>query len=153
MAGMAGGGFGDAREVQASEVRQSFSDFIDECWLRGRRTVIKRNGKPAAALVSIADLQSLLAADREQSEAMLRELAEGEVDAQALAASADPEEEKQKLHGAANEMMAAAARVIVPITVKKIEEAIRNRRSRRELGPKEESKLTESVLAEFETAP
>ncbi|MGQ0590328.1 MAG: type II toxin-antitoxin system Phd/YefM family antitoxin [Sphingosinicella sp.] len=139
--------------MQASEVRQSFSEFVDECWARGRRTVIQRNGKPVAALVSIADLQSLLEADRQQSEAMLREMVAEEAGDLAPATAAAHEQEKEKLHGAANEMIACATRMIVPIAVKAVEEAIRNKRSRRELGPKDESALTERVLAEIDTAP
>lgn len=152
MSGIQSASFGDAREVQASEVRQSFSNFLDECWRRGRRTVIKRNGKPVAALVSVADLQSLLEADREQGEAMLREMAGGETGDQVPVTSMAHDQDKEKLHGAANEMIACATRMIVPIAVKAVEEVIRNKRSGRDLGPKDESALTERVLAEIETA-
>jgi prevent-host-death family protein len=148
-----GDSFGDAREVQASEVRQSFSDFVDECWRRGRRTVIKRNGKPVAALVSIADLHSLLESDEQQGKALLGEIGETEAAEQATAPVVAPEREKEMLHGAANEVIAIATRMIVPIAVKAAEEAIRNNRSRRERGTVDESAIAERVIAEIETMP
>jgi prevent-host-death family protein len=155
MSGEPDGSLGDTLAVQASEVRQSFSEFIDECWRQGRRVAIKRNGKPVAALVSIADLKSLLEADRHQSEAMLRKILDGTAGEERPAEVAESGDDKERLNEAAGEVIAVATRMIVPIAIKTVcaamDKAQKGRESGRELP--QESELAERVIAEFETSP
>jgi prevent-host-death family protein len=67
--------------VTVSKARQSLSDIIDS--LAERRTVITRNGLPAAVLMSFQEYRALkavqaLASDPERLQRVLRESAAGE---------------------------------------------------------------------------
>lgn len=57
----AGGGLDEAgaRHVAASEAKATFSALIEGVQHRGERYVIERHGKPAAALVSVEELDRL----------------------------------------------------------------------------------------------
>ncbi|EEZ90435.1 prevent-host-death family protein [Mobiluncus mulieris 28-1] len=46
-------------EISTRELRSNLADVIGEARHAGHRFVVTRNGKPAAAVVSIADLQAL----------------------------------------------------------------------------------------------
>ena len=46
------------RKVSAAEAKRKFSDLVRQVQ-RGNRVLIHKNGKPAAALVSISDLNAL----------------------------------------------------------------------------------------------
>ncbi len=48
-----------ARHVAASEAKATFSALIEGVQHRGERYVIERHGKPAAALVSVDELERL----------------------------------------------------------------------------------------------
>lgn len=52
-------GGGGARTIEASVVRQTFREVVDDVTSAGRRVVITRHGRPVAALVSIRDLEQL----------------------------------------------------------------------------------------------
>jgi prevent-host-death family protein len=59
---MAGGRWGTIRAWEAGKARQSFSEMIDVARY-GERLIITRNGRPAAAVIPMADLDSLLNGD------------------------------------------------------------------------------------------
>jgi prevent-host-death family protein len=65
------GRFAGVRKVDATKARQSFSDFVTEVGAHGRRLLVTRNGKPTCAMVSLADLDILLARDA-QHDVMMR---------------------------------------------------------------------------------
>jgi len=47
--------------LSASEVRKRFSEAVSQAAFGGERIIIERSGKPLAALVSIEDLEALVA--------------------------------------------------------------------------------------------
>jgi prevent-host-death family protein len=48
--------FGDAEMVTTRELREKLSEIIGRCAYGGDRFVVKRNGKPVAAVVPIEDM-------------------------------------------------------------------------------------------------
>lgn len=51
----------DADVVSASLVRESFAEYVTRVAYTGARVVVKRHGRPRAAIVSIEDLELLRA--------------------------------------------------------------------------------------------
>lgn len=51
-----------------SEVRRTFADVIAKVSLAGKRVVVERHGKPAAALISYADLLRLQELEQREAE-------------------------------------------------------------------------------------
>lgn len=47
------------RKVSAVEAKRKFSELVSRVQYRGDRVLIQKRGKPAAALVSVADFHSL----------------------------------------------------------------------------------------------
>lgn len=47
--------------VTATHVRESFAEYVSQVAFTGRRIVVKRHGRPRAAIVPIEDLQLLRA--------------------------------------------------------------------------------------------
>lgn len=64
--------FRGSRAIDASEARQSFSEVVGDAAAHGRRIVILRHGRPLAALVSLADLDQLLAQDQAADQLLSR---------------------------------------------------------------------------------
>lgn len=59
-------------------VRESFAEYVSKVAFTGRRIVVKRHGRPRAAIVSIEDLELLRALeDRIDLKAALRALRTG----------------------------------------------------------------------------
>lgn len=46
-------------EVAVQEAREDMRDYLDRVEFRGERIVVTRYGRPAAALVSMADLEKI----------------------------------------------------------------------------------------------
>ncbi len=57
--------------IDASKARESFRDVLDLAAAHGGRLVIKRNGRPVAAMVSMGELGDLLDRDELADEAMI----------------------------------------------------------------------------------
>ncbi len=49
------------RSVDAVVLRKNLGQYVNEAYYRGDEFVIKRSGKPVAALVPLADLEKLIA--------------------------------------------------------------------------------------------
>jgi len=63
--------------VTATRVRESFAEYVSQVAFTGRRIVVKRHGRPRAAIVPMEDLQLLRALeDRIDLKAALRALRE-----------------------------------------------------------------------------
>lgn len=64
--------------VSASMVRESFAEYVSRVAYTGARVIVKRHGRPRAALVPIEDLDLLRALeDRIDLKAALKSLREG----------------------------------------------------------------------------
>lgn len=62
-----------ATNIPASELRDNFSEAVNRVAYGGERLILERHGKPAAALVSMEDLELLQTLeDRLDGEAALR---------------------------------------------------------------------------------
>jgi len=64
-------------KLSTTEARRDFSSVVDAAYARSERVVLTRNGKGVAAVVSMADLETLEALeDRADIEAARKALAE-----------------------------------------------------------------------------
>ena len=65
--------------VTVSKARSAFSDLLNAAQFRGERIIVHRNGKPAAAMISIEDLELLQQLeDRMDLDAARAALAQGD---------------------------------------------------------------------------
>lgn len=53
-------------DLSISEARESLAEIVNRVVYQGERVVLRRHGKPVAALVSADDLERLAALDKEQ---------------------------------------------------------------------------------------
>ena len=67
-------------EVPFTEARASLADLVGRVAYGGARVVLTRHGKPAAALVPVADLERLEAADAGEGAHELVQLRQGSFD-------------------------------------------------------------------------
>src|SRR5665647_571851 len=73
--------FGDAETVTTRELREKLSEIVGRCAYGGDRFVIKRHGKPLAAVVPIQGmLVAQLGPDQDDAAAYMRALQAGELD-------------------------------------------------------------------------
>ncbi len=73
--------FGDADTVTTRELREKLSEIVGRCAYGGDRFVIKRHGKPLAAVVPIEDMFIAQAAeDQHDAAEYKRALESGELD-------------------------------------------------------------------------
>jgi prevent-host-death family protein len=73
--------FGDAETVTTRELREKLSEIIGRCAYGGDRFVVKRNGKPVAAVVPIEDMFiAQYVEDQLDSREYERQLAAGELE-------------------------------------------------------------------------
>ena len=72
------------QRLPASEVRKRFSEAVSRARFGGEPTIIERNGKPVAALVSIEDLEAMEALedlmDGQEADRRLKAIAKGRGD-------------------------------------------------------------------------
>jgi len=61
-----------AKELQVTEARSNLGEIITQAYYAGDRFVIKRRGKPLAAICSIKDLERLERLEREEDARKLR---------------------------------------------------------------------------------
>jgi prevent-host-death family protein len=87
--------FGDAETVTTRELREKLSEIVGRCAYGGDRFVIKRHGKPLAAVVPIEDMfVAQLVEDQHDAEDWERMEASGELDGPGI-----PLDEVVKKHG------------------------------------------------------
>jgi len=73
--------FGDAETVTTRELREKLSEIVGRCAYGGDRFVIKRHGKPLAAVVPIEDMfVAQLVEDQHDAAEYKRALEAGELD-------------------------------------------------------------------------
>jgi len=73
--------FGDADTVTTRELRENLSEIVGRCAYGGDRFVIKRHGKPLAAVVPIEDMfVAQVAEDQHDAAEYKRALEAGELD-------------------------------------------------------------------------
>lgn len=60
------------KELQVTEARSNLGEIITQAYYAGDRFVIKRRGKPLAAICSIKDLERLERLEREEDARKLR---------------------------------------------------------------------------------
>jgi prevent-host-death family protein len=82
--------WGGARTIDATVVRQTFREVVDEATGGGRRIVITRHGRPVAALIPMRDFERLQEKDAETDRRMLarRSATGGTVDFEEFATAA-----------------------------------------------------------------
>jgi len=73
--------FGDAETVTTRDLRDRLSEIVGRCAYGGDRFVVKRHGKPLAAIVPIEDMYvAQYVEDHLDSQEYQRALAEGELE-------------------------------------------------------------------------
>jgi len=72
------------QRLPASKVRERFSEIVSRAAYGGEPTIIERSGKPVAALVSIEDLEAMVALedlmDGQEAQRRLKAIADGRDD-------------------------------------------------------------------------
>ena len=159
--------FKGAHPIDSSDARRTFRTVVDEVTASGRRYVIMRNGRPVAALVSLADLDHLLGHDTARDRGATQLALDGEkldfadfiklgaaesgVSGEVLAVAPPP---LSLL--AAEAAMTAIANLVVPQIAERASKIIVERLNERASGDGnldagEESEVVEEVLASIQS--
>ncbi len=160
------------RRLDATKVRLKFSEVIGDAAIHGRRVLVSRNGRPLAAIVSLADLDVLLARDASRDAMMVQsQPASGptiSLTELATGVAAGPDSEGSGLHAspggalpaqaAAKAALNALSAVVVPQVVEAASRFVAERMNERwgedhSLDKQEETEMVEQVLACIQCAP
>ncbi|MGA9582884.1 MAG: hypothetical protein WBR13_13045 [Allosphingosinicella sp.] len=164
--------YAGVRRLDATEVRQSFSEVVGDAAMHGRRVLIYRNRRPLAAIVSLADLDVLLARDASRDKMMTQSppasgpaISLDELAAR-VGAGSDSEggDVQTASQGSALRARAAEAalnaitQMVVPQVVEAASRFVVERMNERwgedhSLDEREESEMVEHVLACIQAAP
>lgn len=165
--------FAGVRKLDATRVRQSFSEVIGDAAVHGRRVLVSRNGRPLAAIVSLADLEVLLARDSSRDAMLaqsqpgsgptisLTELATG-VAAGTEGEGADPQASSQAgtlpARAAAKAALNAISEMVIPQVVEAASRLVVERMNERwgedhSFDKHEETEMVEQVLACIQCDP